>query len=148
MSKAGAAGPRSRARELIIQALYQKQLTGHDAVELVKQFKERDEYRRADKDYFDEALPAICEEQAELESKIAELTDRPPSQLDPVEMAILLLGFFELGERQDVPYRVVIDESINLAKRFGSVDGYKYVNAVLDKAANKLRPAEAAKTAR
>ncbi len=148
MSKAGSAGRRSRARELIVQALYQKQLTGHDAVELVKQFKDRDEYRRADTDYFNEILPAICAGQAELESKIAELADRPPSQLDPVEMAVLLLGFFELEERQDVPYRVVINESINLAKRFGSVDGHKYVNAVLDKAADKLRPAEAAKSAK
>ncbi len=148
MSKAGSAGRRSRARELIVQALYQQQLTGHDAVELVKQFKDREEYRRADTDYFNEILPAICAGQAELESKIAELADRPPSQLDPVEMAVLLLGFFELEERQDVPYRVVINESINLAKRFGSVDGHKYVNAVLDKAADKLRPAEAAKSAK
>jgi N utilization substance protein B len=143
MSKAGSAGARSRARELILQALYQKQLTGYDAAELVKQFKARDEYQRVDKKYFDDTLPSVCEEQDELESKIAEFTDRPPSQLDPVELAILLLGFFELGNRQDVPYRVVINESINLAKRFGAVDGHKYINAVLDKAADKLRPAEA-----
>ncbi len=148
MSKAGAAGPRSRARELIVQALYQKQLTGHDADELVKQFKDRDEYRRVDVEYFNETLPVICDEQAALESKIAKLADRPLAQLDPVELAVLLLGFFELEKRQDVPYRVVIDESINLAKRFGSVDGHKYVNAVLDKAADKLRPAEAAKSAK
>ena len=148
MSKAGSTGARSRARASIIQALYQKQLHGHAAVELVKQFKDRDAYRRADTDYFNETLPAICAGQAELESKIAELADRPLSQLDPVEMAVLLLGFFELEERQDVPYRVVINESINLAKRFGSVDGHKYVNAVLDKAADKLRPAEAAKSAK
>ena len=143
MSMAGPAGARSRARELIIQALYQKQLTGYDSVELMKQFKDRDEYQRADKEYFDEILPAICDEQTVLESKIAELADRPPSQLDPVELAVLLLGFFELGKRQDVPYRVVIDESINLAKRFGAVGGHKYINAVLDKAAGKLRSAEA-----
>jgi N utilization substance protein B len=143
MSKAGSAGARSRARELILQALYQKQLTGYYAAELGKQFKARDEYQRVDKKYFDDTLPSVCEEQDELESKIAEFTDRPPSQLDPVELAILLLGFFELGNRQDVPYRVVINESINLAKRFGAVDGHKYINAVLDKAADKLRPAEA-----
>ena len=148
MGKAGSAGARSRARELIIQALYQKQLTGHDVQELVRQFRDRDEYRHADREYFNEILPAICEKQAELQTKIAELADRPPSQLDPVELAVLFLGFFELEDRQDVPYRVVIDESINLAKRFGSVDGYKYVNAVLDKAAKKLRPNEAAKSAK
>ena len=90
MSEAGAAGPRSRARELIVQALYQRQLTGYGAQELLKQFKDRDEYGRADKDYFNETLPAICDEQSELESKIAELADRPLSQLDPVELAVLL----------------------------------------------------------
>ena len=148
MSKSGSAGARSRARELIIQALYQKQMTGHDAEELVKQFKNRDEYRRADKEYFNESLPAICEQQAELESRISELIDRPLSQLDPVELSVLLLGFFELEDRHDVPYRVVIDESINLAKRFGSVDGHKYVNAVLDKAASKIRSTEVSKTAK
>lgn len=148
MSKAGSAGARRRARELIIQALYQKQLTGHDSAELMTQFKARTEYQRADKSYFDEMLPVICEQQTELETKIAELADRPTSQLDPVELAILLLGFFELGERDDVPYRVVINESINLAKRFGAVDGHKYINAVLDKAASKLRPAETSSSAR
>ena len=148
MSKTDSAGARSRARELILQALYQKLLTGHDSVELVRQFRDRDGYQFADKEYFDEILPAICDGQAELEKEIAELTDRPLSQLDPVEMSILLLGFFELAQRQDVPYRVVINESINLAKRFGAVDGYKYINAMLDKAADKLRPAEASESAR
>ena len=148
MSKGGSAGARRRARELIVQALYQRQLTGYDAAELIKQFKARDEYQRADTAYFDEMLPVICEEQTELEAKIGELADRPTSQLDPVELAVLLLGFFELGSRQDVPYRVVIDESINLAKRFGAEGGHKYVNAVLDKAAKKLRPAEASASAK
>ena len=148
MSKSNASGARRRARELLVQALYQKQLTGYDAPELVKQFRDRDEYRRADTDYFDEILTAICQRQAKLEARIAELTDRPPSQLDPVELAVLLLGFFELEKRQDVPYRVVIDESINLAKRFGSVEGHKYVNAVLDKAAGQLRPAESSASAK
>lgn len=142
MSRAASAGARSRARELILQALYQKQLTGYDAQELLDQFRAREEYEQADKEFFDEILPAICEHQAGLESKIAELADRPTSQLDPVELAILLLGCFELGERPDVPYRVVINESVNLAKRFGAVDGHKYINAVLDKAADSLRPAE------
>lgn len=142
MSRAESAGARSLARELILQALYQRQLTGYDCAELLRQFRSRDQYEHADQDYFDESLPAICEAQATLEGSIAELTDRPLSQLDPVEMAILLLGFFELSERQDVPYRVVINESIILAKRFGASDGHKYINAVLDKAADKLRPGE------
>jgi N utilization substance protein B len=144
MSKAVSAGARSRARELILQALYQKQITGYDASELVRQFQARDEYEHADRQYFDEILPAICDAQDQIESRIAEHADRPTSQLDPVELSILLLGVFELEQRPDVPYRVVIDESINLAKRFGAVDSHKYVNAVLDKAADRLRPAEQA----
>ena len=148
MSKADSVGARSRSRELILQALYQKQLTGYDCAELVRQFKERDEYQRVDQEYFNETLPPICQSQAALEAKISELIDRPLSLLDPVEMAILLLGFFELTERHDVPYRVVINESVNLAKRFGAMGGYKYINALLDKAADKLRPAETSGSAK
>ena len=80
-------------------------------------------------------------QQAELESRIDEMADRPVDQLDPVEKGILLLGFYELGSKPDVPYKVVINESVNLAKRFGAVDGHKYINALLDKAAERLRPA-------
>ena len=148
MSKADSAGARSRARELILQALYQKQLTGTDSAELLQQFRGRAAYRRADQAYFDESLPAICDDQAALEHRIAALTDRPLSQLDPVEMAILLLGFFELSERPDVPYRVVINESVNLAKRYGAIDGHKYINALLDKAADELRAGEVSESGR
>ncbi|MFQ6006418.1 MAG: transcription antitermination factor NusB, partial [Woeseia sp.] len=140
--RSDAAGARSRARELILQALYQKHMTGYDSAELLQQFRSRDGYRRADRAYFDDSLAAICDTQSELEREIEALADRPLSQLDPVEMAILLLGFFELSTRPDIPYRVVINESVNLAKRFGAVDGHKYINALLDKAADKLRPAE------
>ena len=75
-----------------------------------------------------------------IEQDIDELADRPLSQLDPVERAILLLGFYELKSQPGVPYKVVINESVNLAKRFGAVDGHKYINALLDKACKKLRP--------
>ncbi|MFQ5548251.1 MAG: transcription antitermination factor NusB [Woeseia sp.] len=142
MSKSDSAGARSRARELILQALYQKNMTGDDAAELLRQFRSRAAYQRADRAYFDESLAAICEARSALEGQIEALADRPLSQLDPVEMAILLLGFFELSDRPEIPYRVVINESVNLAKRFGAVDGHKYINALLDKAADKLRPAE------
>ncbi len=148
MGKADAAGARSRSRELILQALYQKQISGTDCSDLMEQFRVRDRYLRADREYFDDTLPSICEKMSALESEIDELTDRPLSQLDPVETAILLLGFFELRHRQDVPYKVVIDESIELAKRFGATDGHKYINAVLDKAAGKLRPAESSGSAK
>ncbi|MCH8866698.1 MAG: transcription antitermination factor NusB [Proteobacteria bacterium] len=142
MSKAASTGARTRARELLLQALYQKQLAGHDSAELIRQFHEQVAYERVDQEYFDEALPAICKFQEALEKKIDALIDRPLVQLDPVERGILLIGVYELENRVDVPFRVVINEAVNLAKRFGATDGYKYINACLDVAAQSLRSAE------
>lgn len=124
-----------------MQALYQMQIAGHDRRELAAQFRERRDYDRADSDYFDEALRAIVDAQAALEQVASTYMDRPLDQLDPVERGILLLGFYELRERLEIPYRVVINEAVNLAKRFGAVDGHKYINAVLDRAAREIRPA-------
>ena len=135
-------GARSRARELLVQALYQMQIAGHDRRELEKQFRERRDYEKVDREYFDSALKAIYEDIPALEASAGELTDRPLSQLDPVERGILLLGLHELRSRPEIPYRVVINEAVNLARRFGAVDGHKYVNAILDRAAAGLRPAE------
>lgn len=140
LSKTDSPGARSRARDLIVQSLYQMQIAGHDVVELLRQFHDRPDYKRVDQSYFDEALKTICESRESLEKDIDELADRPLSQLDPVERAILLLGLYELRSQPGVPYKVVINESVNLAKRFGAVDGYKYINALLDKAVKKLRP--------
>ena len=142
MTKTSSTGARTRARELLVQALYQKQLAGHVCTELLEQFHAQAAYERVDKEFFDEALPAICETQADLETKIAELIDRPLEQLDPVELSVLLIGVYELEARIDVPYRVVINEGVNLAKRFGALDGHKYINACLDLAAQTLRRAE------
>lgn len=140
MSKTDTTGGRSRARELLVQALYQWQLAEHDRAELFSQFRARPEYERVDREFFDEALRAIIAEQASLESTAARFADRPVAQLDPVERGILLLGFYELKDRLEIPFRVVINEAVNLAKRFGAEEGHKYVNAVLDRAALELRP--------
>ncbi len=142
MSKAASTGARTRARELLVQALYQKQLAGHECTELLEQFHEQTAYDRVDKEFFDESLPVICDRQPELEKKIGELIDRPLEQLDPVELSVLLIGVYDLQSRVDVPYRVVINESVNLAKRFGALDGHKFINACLDVAAQSLRSAE------
>ncbi len=144
MSKAGSkgTGARTRARELLVQALYQKQLAGHPVDELVSQFHEQVAYDRVDQEYFDELLPAICNGQDDLEKKIADLIDRPLKQLDAVEFSILLIGVHELEFRVDIPYRVVINECVNLAKRFGALDGHKYINACLDAAAQSIREVE------
>jgi N utilization substance protein B len=135
-------GARTRARELLLQALYQRQIAGHSSSELTKQFHEQAAYQRVDQDFFNELLPAICKQQDALQETIDELIDRPLEQLDPVELGILLIGVYELQSRVDIPYKVVINECINLARRFGSIDGHKYINACLDVAAQSLRKVE------
>ena len=142
MTNAGSTGARTRARELLVQALYQMQLAGHSSSELLEQFHLQAAYQRVDQEFFDEALPQICRTQDELESAIDDLIDRPLEQLDPVERAVLLIGVYELQSRLDVPYRVVINEGVNLAKRFGALDGHKYINACLDTAAQSFRSVE------
>lgn len=140
MAKTDVQGARTRARELIVQALYQMQLAGHGEHELLRQFRDRPEYQRVDQAYFDAALREIVTTRQSLESDIDEVADRPVGHLDPVEKGILMLGFYELRSKPDVPPKVVINESVNLAKRFGAVDGHKYINALLDKAGKRLRP--------
>ena len=142
MTKAASTGARTRARELLLQALYQQQIAGHDSGELLKQFREQTAYDRVDQEFFDEALKEIYATQEQLEVAIDAVVDRPIEQLDPVEKGILLIGVFELQTRPDVPFRVIINEGVNLAKRFGALDGHKYINACLDLAAQNLRSAE------
>lgn len=142
MSKSASTGARTRARELLLQALYQQQVAGHDSAELLKQFREQTAYERVDQEFFDEALVEIAKSQAELDKLIEPVVDRPMEQLDPVEKGILSIGVFELQTRLDVPFRVIINEGVNLAKRFGALDGHKYINACLDRAAQNLRSAE------
>lgn len=142
MALGGSSGARTRARELMLQALYQKQLAGHDYDELARQFREQTAYERVDQAFFNEGLSDICEQQASLQEDIAGVVDRPIEQLDPVELGILLIGTYELKQRMDIPYRVVINEGVNLARRFGALDGHKYINACLDNAAKRLRDSE------
>jgi len=144
MSKTGSqgTGARTRARELMLQALYQMQIAGHSSRELLNQFHEQVAYERVDQEFFDEQLPAIINAQELLEQTIDELIDRPLEQLDPVEFGILLIGTYELESRIEIPYKVVINECVNLAKRFGAIDGHKYINACLDAAAQSLREIE------
>ena len=131
---------------MIVQSLYQMQIAGHSESELLSQFRDRPDYERVDQKYFDEVLSAICRNTKKLEESIDKFADRPLSQLDPVERGILLLGFYELQEKPDVPFKVVINESVNLARRFGAVDSHKYVNALLDRAVKELRPDKASRS--
>jgi N utilization substance protein B len=133
---------RSIARKLAMQALYQWQLNASDAKELIKQYGESDEAAGVDADYFADVVAGCVDGNAQIVAIIAGLIDRPLEQLDPVERAILMIGVFELQQRADVPYRVVINEGVDLCKRFGATDAHKYINAVLDRAAKQLRTAE------
>lgn len=142
MTGTTSSGARTRARELLVQALYQKQIAGHECGELLQQFHEQTAYERVDQEFFDEALPEICKSQESLEKTIDDLIDRPLEQLDPIELSVLLIGVYELEVRVDVPYKVVINEGVNLAKRFGATDSHKYINACLDTASQSLRNIE------
>lgn len=133
---------RSLARRCAMQALYQWQLTAQEAGEIEKQFLGGEEIKGADVEYFSELLRQCIGKKEELDGLIAAHADRPIEQLDPVERAILWMGMYELRERLDVPYRVAINEGVELSKRFGATDGHRYVNALLDRAARSLRAAE------
>ena len=133
---------RSIARKLAMQALYQWQLTKQPAPEIKGQFFESEDSAGADREYFSELLTECIGRTDEITAALKPFVDRPLEQLDPVESAILMIGTFELQHRIDVPYRVVINEAIDLCKRFGATDAHKYVNAVLDRAAREIRKAE------
>ena len=134
---------RRRSREFALQGLYSWLLAGQPASDIVEQLEASRGFERADGAYFDALLRGAIEQQAELEQALAACLDRKLKELSPVERAILLLGAWELKNLPDVPYRVVINEGVELAKSFGGTDGHKYVNGVLDKLAKSLRVQEA-----
>jgi N utilization substance protein B len=142
-------GTRSRqlARELLVKALYQWQLAGHSAAEIAKQFAADEGFERCDRVYFDALLNVAIDNAAVLDEIIARQAARGLEQLDAVGRAILLLALAELKYRDDVPTKVVINEAVELAKRYGAAESYKFVNALLDRTARELQrgaaPAEA-----
>lgn len=133
---------RSIARKLAMQALYQWQLTQQPADEIKQQHLEDEESAGVDEEHFSELLTECIGQQAAITGALAPYIDRPLEQLDPVESAILMIGMYELRDRLDIPYRVVINEAVDLCKRFGATDAHKYINAVLDRAAKEIRAAE------
>jgi N utilization substance protein B len=139
---------RSLARKFAMQALYQWQLTAQSYSELLNQYAQDDGFADADREYFEALLKGTTESSESLDVEIGSLVDRPVAQLDPVEHAVLMIGIHELRHSLDVPYRVVINEGVELAKRFGATDGHKFVNAVLDRAARSLRSTEQAAAVR
>ena len=135
-------GTRSVARKLALQALYRWQLNDSPWQDLVQEFGEAEDMTRADADYFRTLVEGVWRGREELDARLATFADRAPGLLDPVEHAVLLIALYELTARPEVPYRVAINEAVGLAKRFGATDGFKFVNAVLDRAARALRPNE------
>ena len=133
---------RSVARKLALQALYRWQLNDSPWQDLVLEFGDAEDMPKADREYFRELVEGVWRGRASLDTQLAAWIDRKPELLDPIEHAVLLIGLYELTSRPEVPYRVAINEAVSLSKRFGATDGYKFVNAVLDRAAKEVRPHE------
>ena len=133
---------RRRSREFAVQGLYQWQLAHTDPVTIAAELAETEDFEKSDVPYFRALLNGAIDHASELESLIAPHLDRPLNELSPIERSILLLGGYELKRELEVPYRVVINEAVELAKVFGGTDGHKFVNGVLDKLAPRLRELE------
>ncbi|MEJ1296789.1 MAG: transcription antitermination factor NusB [Candidatus Sedimenticola sp. (ex Thyasira tokunagai)] len=133
---------RSQARHHAVQAVYQWQVTGQDIRDIHNQFLSEQDTGTFELDYFDALLHGIPNHLSELDEKLAPCLDRSIESVDPVERAILRLGAFELLHQLEVPYRVVINEAVELAKVFGAEQGHRYVNGVLDKLAQQVRETE------
>jgi N utilization substance protein B len=131
--------PRSRARRAALQALYQWQMTAQELQTIAAQFREDKSWRRLDEELFSAHLYGVPTNVASLDAHLQPILDRPVAQLDAVERAILRMGAFELTHREDIPWRVVIDECVELAREFGAEQSHKYVNGILDKLARRTR---------
>jgi N utilization substance protein B len=140
--KAISKSPRRRAREFALQGLYQWRIGGNDEAAIEAHLADTEGFNKADREFFVGLLRGVLAQQAELQEQLQAFLDRPFAELSPVESSILLAGAFELANYPQTPYRVIINEAIELTKGFGGTDGHKYVNGVLDKLAFKLRPVE------
>lgn len=131
---------RRKARKLAVQAVYSWQLTQNTFSDIEAQYLADTDTEKVDVDYFLELLRGVGSYYKTLDKVLEPFIDRPISDLDPVELAVLRIAAFELRERLDVPYKVAINEAIELAKSFGADDSHRFVNGVLDKAVDSLRP--------
>ena len=140
--KTSAKPPRSRAREFAVQALYQHLVGGQDADSIDQFTRGLSGFHKADAVHYDALLHGCIREAAELDALIVPLLDRKLEEISPIERAVMWIGAYEFLHAPEVPWRVVLNECIELAKEFGGTDGHKYVNGVLDKVAVDLRTAE------
>lgn len=134
--------PRHRAREFALQGLYQWLMSNEDAGVIDAHIRNAHGFDKADREHFDALLHGAIRDAASLRADIVPFIDRAVEQLSPIEHAAMLIGAYELKHHIEIPYRVVINEAVELAKSFGGIDGHKYVNGVLDKLAAQLRATE------
>jgi transcription antitermination protein NusB len=142
--KAPPKSARRRAREFVLQGLYQWRVGGADEAAIEAHLPELEGFAKADREFFLGTLRGVMRQNEKLIEQIACHIDRPFTELSPVEACILMLGSFEMLNNPETPYRVIINEAIELTKAFGGTDGHKYVNGVLDKVAAVVRPDEVA----
>ncbi|MCQ8104613.1 transcription antitermination factor NusB [Methylomonas sp. SURF-2] len=135
---------KTNARKCAVQALYQWQMSGESLTRIESYFLEEEHLKGAQKTYFSELFHGVPKQLAELDAALAEFVDRPVEKIDPVERAILRIGAYELINRLETPYKVIINEGVNLAKDFGAEGSHKYVNGILDKVSQKHRAVEIA----
>lgn len=133
---------RHKGRKLALQAIYQWQFTSETPSNIIVQFYEKKIPQNVDFEYFTKLLNGVISNQSTIDECMLPFLDRPITDINPVEMAILRLAIYELMSCLDVPYRVVINESLELTKTFGQEEGFKYVNGILDKVSRKVRAAE------
>ncbi len=137
-----AKSPRRRAREFALQGLYQWRISGNDEATIKAHMGDVAGFQKADREFFTGLLHGVLAQHAALQEQLQTFLDRPFSELSPVEASVLLAGAYELANFPQTPYRVIINEAIELTKGYGGTDGHKYVNGVLDKLATALRPVE------
>ena len=138
------AAHRRRARHYALQALYQWTMAGAELAEIEAEFRVDYDFKNVDGDYFNALLTGVAHHVSDLEALFSPHLDRALDELDPIERNLLRMGGFELRDRIDVPYRVVINEYVALAKKFGATDSFRYINGVIDKVAHQLRAIEVA----
>lgn len=134
--------PRTQARRVALQGIYQWQMTHNDITSIIKYFQDEGLLESLEFDLFKELLTEVTAKAESLDALYCSYLDREVSRIDPVEKAIMRMGAYELQNKIEIPYKVVINEAVELAKRFGADESHKYVNGILDKAAKDLRAAE------
>ena len=133
---------RRTSRELVLKGIYRSFLNQSDLKLIRRELADDPDFDRADEDYFRQLIEGVSDNIASLDERLAEFIDRPIAELSPIEHAILCISAYELIHDPSIPYRVAINEGVELAKRYGGTDGHKYVNGVLDKLAAQARPHE------